>query len=189
MRLEYNYWYFKSAIKESICDDIVNHADKHKEQEAGIDNKEPNKKIRDSNITWLNDSWIYELINPYIKLANKNANWNFDIDSSEYCQLATYRKNQFYNWHRDTHDKSADKIRKLSVTVNLSDSKNYSGGELEFDFKDNAPDIKNQTHICKEILPKGSIVVFPSHVWHKVKPITSGERKSLVIWNLGKPFK
>jgi predicted 2-oxoglutarate/Fe(II)-dependent dioxygenase YbiX len=57
------------------------------------------------------------------------------------------------------------------------------------DFKDNAPDITNQTHICKEILPKGSIVVFPSHVWHRVKPITSGERKSLVIWNLGKPFK
>ena len=53
MKLEYNYWYFKSAIKESICDDIVNHANKYKNQEAGINNKEPNKKIRDSNVTWV----------------------------------------------------------------------------------------------------------------------------------------
>jgi len=42
---------------------------------------------------------------------------------------------------------------------------------------------------CKEILPKGSLVVFPSFVWHRVCPVKSGERKSLVIWNLGWPFK
>ena len=43
---------------------------------------------------------------------------------------------------------------------------------------------------CKEILPKGSLVVFPSFVWHRVCPVKKcGERKSLVIWNLGWPFK
>ena len=42
---------------------------------------------------------------------------------------------------------------------------------------------------CKEILPKGSIIVFPSFVWHRVKPVTEGTRYSLVIWNLGLPFK
>ena len=41
----------------------------------------------------------------------------------------------------------------------------------------------------KEILPKGSIVVFPSFVWHRVQPVTKGTRYSLVIWNLGYPFK
>ena len=43
--------------------------------------------------------------------------------------------------------------------------------------------------IAKQILPKGSLVVFPSFVWHRVKPVTSGTRYSLVIWNLGRPFK
>jgi predicted 2-oxoglutarate/Fe(II)-dependent dioxygenase YbiX len=37
---------------------------------------------------------------------------------------------------------------------------------------------------CAEIAPRGSIVVFPSHVWHRVKPVTKGTRYSLVIWNL-----
>jgi PKHD-type hydroxylase len=46
-------------------------------------------------------------------------------------------------------------------------------------------------HLVKanEILSKGSIVVFPSHVWHRVKPVTSGTRYSLVVWSIGDPFK
>jgi PKHD-type hydroxylase len=42
---------------------------------------------------------------------------------------------------------------------------------------------------CKEILSKGSIIVFPSFVWHRVKPVTSGTRYSLVVWHLGRPFR
>ena len=30
--------------------------------------------------------------------------------------------------------------------------------------------------------------MFPSFVWHRVCPVKSGERNSLVIWNLGWPF-
>ena len=38
-------------------------------------------------------------------------------------------------------------------------------------------------------LKKGGIVVFPSFVWHRVKPVTKGIRYSLVVWILGQPFK
>ena len=41
---------------------------------------------------------------------------------------------------------------------------------------------------CKEILPKGSLVVFPSFVYHRVCPVVKGTRYSLVVWNTGKPF-
>jgi len=36
---------------------------------------------------------------------------------------------------------------------------------------------------------KGNIIVFPSYCWHKVFPVTSGERYSLVGWYLGAPYK
>ena len=89
-----------------------------------------------------------------------------------------------------THkDPTNGKIRKLSVTVTLSDPKEYSGGELEFDFRNLDPDKPRKPVKCKEILPKGSLVVFPSFVWHRVCPVKRGERKSLVIWNLGWMFK
>ena len=155
------------------------------------------KKKRDSNIVWLNDRWIYKEIQPYIHQANKLAGWNFDWDFSESCQFTKYKLNQFYDWHCDSWDTPYDepndlnrhgKIRKLSVTCSLSDHKDYEGGELEFDFRNMDTNKKNLKK-CAEISQRGSIVVFPSHVWHRVKPVTKGIRYSLVIWNLGYPFK
>ena len=55
--------------------------------------------------------------------------------------------------------------------------------------RNNDPDKKANTHVLKEIRSKGSLVVFPSDVWHRVKPVSKGIRHSLVIWNLGWPFK
>jgi len=210
MILKHNYWWFKSVIKENLCDDIVNHAKTLKDEIANTGGDTPVgddlneeelkdlKKTRDSNIVWLKDSWIYELIIPYIDLANKNAGWNFDWDFLEECQFTKYKKGQHYTWHQDCFDepynkpnkpKEHGKIRKLSLTINLSDPKDYTGGELEFDFNDGGPIAHSNRYICKDILPKGSMIVFPSHIWHRVKPITSGERNSLVVWNLGYPFK
>ena len=212
MNLTNYYWYFKSAIPERICDDIVKYGHQLQHQLAltgglGYDPKKLNqkqikdlKKKRDSNIVWMSDRWIYKEIQPYIHTANANAGWNFQWDFSENCQFTKYQKGQYYDWHCDSWDKpyfrqdnpqdpTNGKIRKLSVTVTLSDPKDYKGGELEFDFRQNDPDKKRQIRKCKEILPKGSLVVFPSFVWHRVCPVTRGERNSLVIWNLGYPFR
>jgi len=48
---------------------------------------------------------------------------------------------------------------------------------------------KRDVRKCTEILPKCSIVVFPSDVWHRVCPVKKGTRHSLVMWSLGWPFK
>jgi PKHD-type hydroxylase len=209
MNLTNYYWYFQSAVPSRICDDISKYGKQLQEQMAvtgGYGGKKLNqkqikdlKKKRDSNIVWMNDRWIYKEIQPYIHTANANAGWNFEWDFSESCQFTKYKKGQYYDWHCDSWDRpyirqhpndpSHGKIRKLSVTVTLSDPKDYKGGELEFDFRNMDPDKKPNIMKCKQILPKGSLVVFPSFVWHRVCPVKSGERNSLVIWNLGYPFK
>ena len=149
----------------------------------------------------LNDTWIYKEIHPYIHEANKLAGWNYDWNFSESCQFTKYKLNQYYDWHCDSWDKPYDKpedpnsygkIRKLSVTCQLTDGSEYEGGELQFDCRNYDPHMRDEDkHVLnvKEILPKGSIVVFPSFVWHRVQPVTKGTRYSLVIWNLGYPFK
>ena len=78
--------------------------------------------------------------------------------------------------------------RKLSVTVSLADDNEYDGGDLEFDLRDRGDSASNVI-TSKEARTKGSIIVFPSFVWHRVAPVTRGTRYSLVIWNLGWPFK
>ena len=47
---------------------------------------------------------------------------------------------------------------------------NYVGGELEFDLRNKVSGEPNLIE-CSEITPQGSIVVFPSDTWHRVKPL------------------
>jgi PKHD-type hydroxylase len=212
MNLQNYYYYFQSALTPRFCDELIKYGISQQEQLAltggqttkinegkPLDDKDiiDLKKKRDSNIAWLNDRWIYKEIQPFIHQANRLANWNFDWDFSESCQFTKYKLNQFYDWHCDSWENVYDnpnnkdthgKIRKLSVTCSLSDPKDYEGGELEFDFRNMDPD-KKSIRKCAEIAARGSIVVFPSHVWHRVKPVTKGTRYSLVIWNLGHPFR
>ena len=210
MNLNNYYWYFKSAIPPKICDDIIEHGLSKSETMAtigGYGNKKLSKEEsqdlklkRNSDIVWLSDPWIYRELHPYINEANKKAGWNFDWEYSEQIQFTKYKLNQYYDWHCDSFDKPYDrpntpehgKIRKISMTCQLTDSSEYKGGELEFDFRNYDPPMRDESkHIrsVPEILPKGSIVVFPSHLWHRVKPVTRGTRYSLVVWHLGYPFK
>jgi len=210
MNISNHYWYFKSAIPPKICDDIIKHGLSQAEtmartgdygdKELSKDEIKDMRRKRNSDLVWLNDTWIYKEIHPYLIEANKNAGWNFQWDRSEACQFTKYKLNQYYDWHCDSWDKPYDKpdtpehgkIRKLSMTCQLTDGSEYRGGELEFDFRNYDPHMRDESkHLVKvkEILPKGSIVVFPSHVWHRVKPVTSGTRYSLVVWSIGDPFK
>lgn len=172
--------------------------------------------VRDSEVAWLNNAWLYDLLMPYIREANEQAGWKFDIDDAEYFQFTVYNEGGFYGWHSDgrsdhhgklkryipgitpldkngkpplTHTRNPNhvgKIRKLSMTLNLNESGDYDGGLLNFDFGEHA---QKRYHKCTEISPQGSLIVFPSFVYHQVTPVTRGTRYSLVLWTLGHPFK
>ena len=201
MNLTNYYWYFKSAIPERICDDISRYGKQLQDQMAvtgGYGDQKLNqkqvkdlKKKRNSDIVWMSDRWVYKEIQPYIHSANANAGWNFQWDYSESCQFTKYTKGQFYDWHCDswdrpyirknTDDPTHGKIRKLSVTINLSDPKDYDGGVLEFN-------LGGKT-ITQGSKAKGAITVFPSYLLHRVSPVTRGTRKSLVLWVGGNQFR
>ena len=210
MMLNDYYWYFKSALTSKFCDDVIKFGLEKKEQMArtgGFGERELTKKQlselkqkRNSDVVFLDDEWIYKEIHPYIHHANAQAGWNFEWEHSEACQFTKYKLNQYYDWHQDTWPKPYNHpglrdhgmIRKLSVTCQLTDGSEYEGGELEFDFRNYEPHQREESkHLRKgiEILSKGSLIVFPSFLWHRVKPVTKGVRYSLVLWNVGYPYK
>src|SRR6056300_740021 len=179
MNLKYYYWYFQSAIPERICDDIVRYGKEQKKEMALTGNAN-----RD-NLTKLE-----------LKNIQKKRKSDFVWDWSESCQFTEYKKGQYYDWHCDSYEEPYNnpenanthgKLRKLSMTVSLTDPDEYEGGDLEFDFRNT--DEGSQPRICEEIRKKGSVIIFPSFVWHRVKPVTKGIRHSLVCWNLGYPFR
>jgi PKHD-type hydroxylase len=208
MRYDYYYYYFKSVIPERLCDDIIKYGKSKNPSTAitGSDYIDPktneailseySKKLRKSKTAWLSDLWLYKEIQPYLKEANKKSGWNFQWDFCEPLQFTEYGLNEHYDWHVDAWNQPYKdhktenlngKIRKISMTLSLNNFTEYTGGELEFDFREKGIEGSTEQK-CTEILPKGSIVFFPSFVWHRVRPVTKGIRYSLVMWACGNPF-
>ena len=86
------------------------------------------------------------------------------------------------------------KIRKLSTTVNITSPIDYEGGDLEFDLglgstEDGLMKREDRRYVATDINPQGSMVVFPSYLFHQVRPVTKGTRYSLVVWTCGEPYR
>ena len=80
------------------------------------------------------------------------------------------------------------KIRKISMSLQLTDGSEYEGGDLEF-CSENIPSKDREFTSCKDARNKGTFIFFPSFLFHRVKPVTKGIRKSLVVWFIGRPYK
>ena len=202
MILKHYYWHYSQGLPKELCDKIIKEANKEKKQIALTgdyktedlkDNEKLKslKKQRDCNIKWLDKKWLYDLMHPFIMDVNSSAGWNFDVNFTEKAQFTIYGKNQYYGWHHDQFENPHNypqypdmngKIRKLSMSILLNDPKEYEGGVLEFD-------TPNGLFQCKELIQKGSLVIFPSFIKHRVTPITKGKRLSLVSWTLGYPYR
>jgi PKHD-type hydroxylase len=174
--------------------------------------------VRDSEVTWFNDSWLYDLILPYVDLANKSAGWNWQWDYCESFQFTVYKPGGFYSWHKDGHSDQLGSFKRYIFGVTpeplREDGKlpsNYvtdhkmvgKNRKISMTINLNAPgayeggNLKfdfgqhalTQFHEVEEIRPQGSIIVFPSFLDHCVTPVTKGTRYSLVLWTLGDPWK
>ena len=121
---------------------------------------------------------LLKVISKVVQTAN-NKHWHFNIDLLEPLQFTQYdgKKEQNYRWHTDNHlDFTRETVRKVSFTILLNDD--FKGGE--FETENGAPDIPDRIQTAK--LNKGDMIVFPSYVFHQVKPVTEGIRYSLVGW-------
>ena len=137
---------------------------------------------RESEVTWMPPSeeirWLYErLTSTIIKLNNQF--FHFDLFGIiEPLQFTNYKspKGKF-DMHVDSSYNTV--IRKLSVSIQLTNPKKYKGGDLNL-YLD-----RKKITMKKE---QGCLIVFPSYVLHEVTPIIKGERNSLVVWTTGKSF-
>nr|BAR16490.1 2OG-Fe(II) oxygenase [uncultured Mediterranean phage uvMED] len=197
MQLIHNYYYFTKAISKENCQKILsigrnkvlNEGTIYEENKPTVD-----KTRRDCKVAWVHEPWIYELLNPYIKEANEKANWNFQWDWNQDMQFTSYNKDHYFGWHSDqgpkpfvSNNKNFNgKIRKISLTLQLTDPSKYEGGDFQFKWfsKQGVEDIKT----VKEAKELGTLIIFPSFIWHQVTPITKGKRESLVNWSVGNLF-
>jgi len=146
-------------------------------------------KDRNSSISWIPPAKapaLYQPIHEWIVRINNN-NFGFDpMQLIEAGQYAEYSKGDFYNWHMDSvvNMKDMPTVRKISMTLLLSDPEDYEGGYLQI-FGGNFFEAEKS----KIKIERGHAVFFASFLLHRVTPVTKGNRKSLVMWFGGTPFK
>ena len=181
-----NYYYFKSGFTREEVVKLRETCEKYPKVKAstiGNTGSEGVSDYRESEISWIPDNtettWIYHKIAEYSKIANKQM-WNFDIwDYYDDLQYTTYYGNGgHYEWHMDLGPGISN--RKLSCVIQLSDPGEYEGGELQIN---GGGIIYN---VEKEL---GLVCFFPSFLLHRVTPVNSGVRKSLVTWLCGSNFR
>lgn len=122
--------------------------------------------------------WVFERMSGYIAQANQY--YNFDLNGFyEPLQLAEYGKGDFFDWHLD-FGAGTSSIRKLSLSIQLSNPQDYEGGDLEF---------RINNKVVKAPRTPGTAIIFPSFIMHRVTEITKGHRRSIVGWVAGPPYR
>ena len=143
--------------------------------------------LRQSEVFWTNDKWVIDAILPFMEVANELSGLMYQIDRVEDIQITKYEAGSFYDFHVDgyanhNYKDSNGRVRKLSMTIQLNDD--YEGGEFQICYSK-----KGNVEIETLDKTRGTVVVFPSDLEHRVKKVTKGTRYSLVAWFLGLPLK
>ena len=171
------------------CQLIINAGRAEPKQDAevgsgkGIKGGVIDTKTRTSHISWIpfkKMPEMYKNIEKIMKATNGN-HFGFDgMTITEMAQYTEYPEGGFYDWHvdNDVNMQHEPPVRKISMTLLLSPESEFEGGDLE---------LMSEGKIAK--LKQGQAIFFASFVRHRVKPVTRGNRKSLVMWFGGTPFK
>ena len=140
-----------------------------------------NKKVRDNKEVVINNEKLNNKLKMVFELSNQSI-WKYDIQELEKVKILRYENGGKYKWHTDCGAKETS-TRKLTAVIQLSDETKYEGGDLEFGITDDTGE-KNYT----APRTRGSIIIFPSFLSHRVTPILSGKRYSLITWMNGDCF-
>ena len=169
------------------CEMVIQAGHKQKLEVAQVGMNNPkggvDTKKRTTTISWIpfkEMTEMYSQIEATMQTSNLNHFGFENMKITEPAQFTEYPKGGFYDWHMDldingTHEPP---VRKISMTILLSDPSTFKGGHLEFMEKNKVPELK-----------QGQAIFFASFIRHRVAPVTKGMRRSLVMWFGGTPFK
>lgn len=191
------FYVFPRAVRPDVCDQIVKDCKQNILKDAyiiGSDKKDrDDPEIRKTSIHFITDkdNKVNELAWHFLREANK-IQFNYDLTYFQPIQFAEYKDGGFYGWHQDQGniDKTGE-VRKLSLTLVLSNPDKFEGGELQF-YNGDRPleDVGEITakQLTTDIKSQGSVIVFDSRDFHRVTPVV-GVRHSIVCWTVGPNFK
>ena len=176
-----NYTTIPNFLSKKECEDLLQFSLTKELKPALVGSSEVvNLKSRKSNVFFYDYSLDFPNLNErLIEIFKKEVNIKgYEIDfTNNMFQFTEYTTDGYYNWHTDSD--AVMKERYCSMVIQVNDE--YTGGELQIIDKDD-----NEITLEKGL---GNLFIFYSHLIHRVKPIISGTRYSLVNWFKITPLK
>jgi PKHD-type hydroxylase len=177
------YAFWNNAFSKEECQTIINIAKDKGLIKGTTFNDDKTKDVRDSKISWLYPSdkmeWVFRRVTDITLNLNERF-FKFDLFGlNEGFQFTNYEApSGKYGKHIDRSINIP--VRKLSISIQLTNPEEYDGGELYL-YNEDKGTLMDKT--------QGTLIIFPSYVLHEVMPVTKGTRNSLVTWVTGKQFK
>lgn len=178
------FWHvIPDAFSSSECARIVELINVRDGYDGGLVSGQFDQNIRQSSLMWLPESeglsWVSARMARVAADANRDL-FEFALDGfDEQLQLAAYGPGHYYDWHIDRGRGVIAERRKLTLSVQLTHPSQYVGGDLE---------INADGHPFLLPRDRGTAVVFASTTLHRIVPMISGLRHSLVTWTHGPAF-
>ena len=178
---------WKDALTPDEVDAIIAYGDQLEPMKAEIAGRNDNTDhLRITRVAWIEHQrpeihWLHTRLSEMVLQINAQF-YRYDLYGlNEAFQYTVYEgaEGGYYGWHVDMGEKRYEP-RKISLSLQLSDPSDYEGGDLVLE----AGDASHQAEKSR-----GTLIAFPSYVLHRVVPVTSGVRKSLVIWVAGPEFR
>jgi len=176
----YDWYFIKNVYNPAECRDIVNHC------QNNISNKikdihPESKKLKAAPIETITfDGKLDRFFNLVYNINQRMFGlrvWN-QVPLS--INFNTYEAGHEYQYHRDKTEAGEMSDVKLTAILNLSLT-SFTGGDFSF--------FVGQEKIIPEINEIGSLLIFPSYLYHKVSPVTHGQRMTLSAWLEGPNWK
>lgn len=174
---------FADAFSPVECAQLIDVFTRLDATDGGLVAGRFDQKVRQSSLVWLPESedlaWVDARMARLAADANRQV-FGFALDGfDEQLQLAAYGPGHYYDWHIDRGQGSVAGRRKLTFSVQLTKPDLYVGGALE---------INADGHPFQAPRDQGTAVVFAATTLHRVEPVVSGLRHSLVAWTHGPVF-
>ena len=169
----------KNFLSPEQCDQVIAMCEQVSFSDGTIGQENNKSNLRNSKVTCVSaneeNMWLFKRLELAIRQMNNAYKYN-QLGFYEGIQVASYQSGGKYDWHIDVGPKQ-NSSRKLSMSIQLTDPAECEGGNLEFM---NVADVGERA--------RGTLIVFPSFLQHRVTPVISGNRYSMVAWVHGKPF-
>lgn len=180
------------------------------EQQEKLEKESRNKKIRSCEVAWVQPPEPSHYTAAIINLLHQTmtghsqSTLGYDVHRMEPLQYTKYTYHEdneikdHYDWHIDSylHSRPTPFDRKVSISVQLSDPRDYDGCGLHIQHPPRIIEMgtdKEITTTYEEIYEimkqQGTAIIFPSILAHMVSPITRGTRCALVGWLQGPKFR